>query len=114
MKAIRLFYNKDCDKCRRISSIHRKFDWFNRIDVSTDVPRTGPLRLGEIAVEEIATGRVFKGVEAVRQICEQVPLYRPLKLLLALPFVAQRVDRELQGCEGGSCTAPAPSVVQGP
>ena len=70
---------------------------------STDAPKTGPLRLGEIAVEDIATGETVKGAEAMRRLCRQIPAYRPLLPLLQLPFVARYIDKQLSSCDGDAC-----------
>jgi hypothetical protein len=104
LKRITIYRHKDCAKCARIARMHRFFDWLHRVETSTEVPGTGPLQLGEIAVEDARTGEITKGVEAVRRICRQIPAYAPLLPLLHLPFVARKVDREVRGCASGACS----------
>jgi hypothetical protein len=106
MKRITLYRNKDCIKCARISRVHHFFDWFRRVDSSTKTPRIGPLRAGEIAVEDQKSGEITQGVDAVRVIARLIPAYWVLLPLLYVPFVARRVDREARGCYDGSCAVP--------
>jgi hypothetical protein len=115
MKRITVFRNKDCVRCRRFARAHRLFDWFNRIEPSTDTPATGPLVPGEIAVLDHRTGQTLQGVDAVRLIFRQVPAYWPLLPLLSVPAFARWIDREVRGCADGSCAVPAanaPAQVQ--
>jgi hypothetical protein len=107
MAAITIHHNKDCARCRKIARVHRFFDWLDRVEVSTADPVTGPLRPGEIAVEDLRTGATYKGVKAVRLIFRQIPAYWPILPLLRVPFVARRVDREVRGCTDGGCGVPA-------
>ena len=110
MKRIALFHNRQCDKCRRIARTHKFFDWLNRIEVRTEEPRTGPLQLGEIAVEDLRTGEITKGVQAVRSIARQIPLYLPLRALSYMPPVAKYLDKQARGCANGSCEIPDRTV----
>ena len=106
MKRIAIFHNRQCDRCRRIARTHKLFDWRNFIEIRTEVPKTGALQLGEIAVEDLRTGEITKGVEAVRSIARQVPLYFPLRVLSYLPPVARYLDKQARGCNDGSCEIP--------
>jgi hypothetical protein len=106
MKRITIFHNKDCVKCRRIARVNRFFDWLGRVDISTADPRIGPMRPGEIAVEDARTGEIVQGVAAVRRIYRNIPAYWPLLPLLSVPFIARRIDRETRGCDDGSCAVP--------
>ena len=106
MRQITIYRNKDCSKCARIARVHKLFDWLGRLEISIDTPKTGLLQPGEIAVEDRRTGETVKGVEAVRRICRQIPVYMPLLLLLKIPAVARRVDSEAGGCTDGSCAVP--------
>ncbi len=108
MKFIRLYYNKDCQSCARSSArIERWLDWRDRVEFSTAIPATGPLRPGEIAVEDLATGRISKGVEAFRQLCRHIPIYIPDALLLLFPATRAWLDRTLCGCDGDACRVTA-------
>jgi hypothetical protein len=106
MKRMTVFHNKECARCRRIARVHRFFDWFNRVETSTDIPATGPLVPGEIAVLDHKTGQTLQGVEAVRLIYRNVPAYIPLLPFLRFPAIARWIDREVRGCQDGSCTVP--------
>ena len=110
MKRIVIFHNRQCDKCRRIARTHKFFDWLDRIEVCTAEPSTGPLQLGEIAVEELRTGEIAKGVEAVRSIARQIPLYFPLRVLAYVPPVAKYLDKQARGCADGTCEVPDRTV----
>jgi hypothetical protein len=110
MNRITIYHHPDCDRCRRIARAHRAFDWLGRVRTSTDVPPTGPLRLGEIAVEDVRTGETIRGVDAVRTIARNIPAYLPLLPLLRVPPIARWVDREVRGCSDGSCSVPAPKA----
>jgi len=107
MKQIRIYRNPDCAKCGRYARMHERFDWFGRIENSTATPSTGPLAMGEVVVQELATGRILRGAEALARISREIPAYAPLLLLLKLPAVRRAVDREMAGCSGESCELPA-------
>ena len=98
MKAIRLFRHPACAKCARYARMHHRFDWLDRLDDSTDVPPTGPLRFGEIAVQDLATGEMFKGVACFALLCRHIPAYRPMLLLLRFAPVRKMIEREVGGC----------------
>ena len=61
MKRIVIYRHPECKKCARMARLHHLFDWFNRVAVVTTTPRTGPLQMGEIIVEDLATGRFLAG-----------------------------------------------------
>jgi hypothetical protein len=100
MKKIRIHRHPRCPRCARLAALHRRFDWLDRIDDSTAAPPArAPLRLGEIAVQDLRTGALLEGVAAVRAIARQVPLYWPLVPLLWLPPIARRADADARGCD---------------
>ena len=104
MARITIYRNKDCARCAKIARMHKRFDWLDRVAVSTDLPPTGqPLRMGEIVVVDARSGEVAHGVEAVRAIFRQIPAYVPLRPFLRVPFIARRVDAEVRGCDDGAC-----------
>ena len=103
VKRITIYRHKDCVKCARIARFHGFFDWLNRVETSADTPKTGPLQLGEIAAEDARTGETKRGVDAVRQIARHIPAYAPFLPLLRVPFIAERVDRQVRGCADGGC-----------
>jgi len=106
MKKIRLYRHPDCAYCAKISNLHRRFDWLGRVELSADVPPTGPLRMGEIAVENLQTHEVLKGGFALRLLARQIPLYLGLLPLLYLPPVLRAMDARLSGCDGEACALP--------
>jgi hypothetical protein len=103
MRKIRIYRHPDCPKCARYARIHRSLDWLQRVDISTKTPRTGPLRLGEVVVENLEDGRLLKGADAFREICRQIPAYAPFLFLLRLPAVRAFAEREMTGCNGDAC-----------
>jgi hypothetical protein len=105
MRRIRIYHNPDCARCARHARAHKFFDWFDRVDVSTATPATGPLGLGEVVVRELATGRVLGGSDALELICCQIPLYAPMRLLLKIPALRDRVAKE-SGYAGAACDIP--------
>ncbi len=99
MSAIRIHRHPGCPRCARLASLHRRLDWLGRIEDSTaPPPGRGPLAMGEIAVHQLRTGVLHEGVEAVRSIARQVPLYWPLLPLLRIPVFARRADQDARGC----------------
>lgn len=114
MKRITIYRHPDCARCAKIGRFHRAFDWLDRVQLSTATPKIGPLRLGEIAVEDARTGETVKGVDAVRRIFRQVPAYTPFLPFLRIPVVARAVDRSVRGCEDGRCDVSVAQSGEGP
>ena len=104
MKTIRLYRNPKCVKCARLARIHRLFDWLNRLEDSTEDSPLGPLAPGEIAVQHLPTSTTFKGAESVKLLCKNIPAYWPCLPLFYLTMFRAFVDREVQGCNDGSCS----------
>ncbi|MBI2515474.1 MAG: hypothetical protein HYV95_01035 [Opitutae bacterium] len=107
MKRIRIYRHPDCAKCARYAKMHRALDWLNRIVTTTGTPPSGPLRLGQIVVEEVRTGEIHRGAEAFALICRQVPLYWPFLPLLAVPALRRAIAREINAGEDESCQSGA-------
>lgn len=103
MKKIRVYRNADCAKCARFARAGHLFDWLDRMDVSTETPTTGPLRLGEVVVEDLSSGRILKGAEGIELIFRNIPAYAPFRLLLRVPLVRRYIEKEVSGCEGDAC-----------
>jgi hypothetical protein len=103
MKTIRVYRNPHCAKCAKFAKANHFLDWLGRVDSSTDTPPTGPLRLGEIVIEEYATGQIHRGVEGVELIWHNIPLFMLFLPLLKIPAFRHYVDREARGCSGGAC-----------
>ncbi|HSN17338.1 MAG TPA: hypothetical protein VLV87_03930 [Gammaproteobacteria bacterium] len=106
MKRIRIYRNADCPKCARYARLHQRLDWSGRVEVSTAVPPTGPLAMGEVLVQELDSGRMLRGLEAARRITQVIPVYAPIRLLLRIPALARAADREMRGCSG-ACELPS-------
>lgn len=106
MKSILLYRNPGCAKCARFARMHHRFDWLNRFEDTTEDLVTGPLRMGEIAVKDLAAGETLKGAECFRLLCRNIPAYWPVLLLLHLPAFRRSIEREIGGCEGDACELP--------
>ena len=106
MKRIRIYRNPDCAKCARYARLHERLDWFGRVEISTAVPPTGPLAMGEVVVQDLQSGMIAQGVDAARRIAGEIPVYAPFLLLLKVPALARAADQEMRGC-GGACNLPA-------
>jgi hypothetical protein len=115
MKRIRVYRHAHCAKCARFARAGHFFDWLDRLDVSTETPTTGPLCLGEVVVEDLASGRFFKGAEGIELIFRNIPAYAPFRLLLRVPSLRRYVEKEVSRCEGNACeitSTPQPVVDQ--
>jgi len=83
--------------------VHHAVDWFNRIADTTTTPPTGPLRMGEVVVADLRTGRILRGAEGVKLVYQQAPAYWLLLPLLWIPRMRALIDREVRGCSDDSC-----------
>ena len=106
MTAIRLYRHPDCARCASYARIHRRLDWFGRVEHTTVTPPTGPLQPGEIAVQELRTARTLRGIECVRLLCRQIPLYWAVLPFTHIPAVRARIEREVGACADGACELP--------
>jgi hypothetical protein len=99
MKAVRIHRHPDCPRCARIARMHHRFDWLDRVEDTTAPPRSGVLRVGQIVVEDLRTGRLHGGAEAVEAIFRQIPLYWLILPLLKIPALRRRAtdDANAQG-----------------
>jgi hypothetical protein len=115
LKTIRLYRNPECVRCASLARMHHRFDWLNRFEDTTEIPSTGPLNIGEIAVQNLASGETLKGVECFKLLCTQIPAYWLLLLLFPLPAFRRYIEREVGGCDGAACefpNAPGAGVAQ--
>lgn len=103
MKKIRVYRHANCAKCARFAKVGLFFDWLDRMEVSTETSTTGPLRLGEVVMEDLSSGRIKKGAEGIALIFRNIPAYTPFLLRLRVPSVRHYVEKEVSGCEGDSC-----------
>jgi len=58
-----------------------------------------PLRLGEVVVEDIASGRILRGADGIEMVFRNIPAYMPFLLLLKVAAFRRYVDREVSGCD---------------
>lgn len=103
MPRVLIYRHPDCARCARIARWHHRLDVLRHIDDTTATPPTGPLRMGEIVVEDRATGRLARGLDAFRLLTRANPLYAPGRLMLAVPALRDRIERDLTGCSGDAC-----------
>jgi hypothetical protein len=97
MRVIRIYRNPDCPRCARYAKIHLALDWFHRIETSVEPTAVGLPRMREVLVENLATHELSQGFEAARLICQAIPAYAPLRLLLRLRSVEVWASREMRG-----------------
>lgn len=114
MSDILIYRHPDCAKCARIARTHHAFDLLGRVEDTTETPPTGPLRMGQIVVEDRASGRIEQGAEAFRLITRAVPFYAPARLLLKLPRFRSYIETEMGGCNGVACDVPPPDTAGDP
>lgn len=106
MKKIRLYRHPECQRCAGYARMHHRFDWLDRLEDSTEESPTGPLSLGEIAVQDLSTGVVLKGIDCFRLLCRNIPAYWPVLPITYLPFVRRRIESDIEGCSAGACNTP--------
>ena len=103
MRSIKLFYSASCEDCTKLAKQTKKLDWFGKVELSTEVPPSGPLNLGNIAVYHYRSNRVYTGVYATRKVCMYVPAYFIYGLILYFPPIRRFVGRGQVGCNGNAC-----------
>lgn len=113
MKRILIYRHPHCERCARIARLHHAVDWFDRIADTTATPATGPLRMGEIVVEDLATHRILRGAEALNLVYRQVIAYWPFLPLLWIPPTRAWLDRQIRGCADDSCQIAPPTDNSG-
>lgn len=107
MKRIRLYRHPECQRCAGYARMHHRFDWLDRFEDSTEESPTGPLSLGEIAVQDLSTGVTLKGIDCFRLLCRNLPAYWPVLPFTYLPFVRRRIESDIGGCSAGACNVPS-------
>ena len=103
MATVRLYRHPHCARCARFARWHRRLDWLNRFEDSTGVSPVGPLRLGEVVVQDLRRNTTLRGAAGFSLLCRQIPAYWPLLPLLWIPALRRRVEREFNGCGGSGC-----------
>lgn len=104
MAMIRLYRHADCARCARYARLHHRLDWLGRFEDSTGVSPVGPLRMGEVAVQDLRNGETLRGAAGFTLLCRQIPVYWPLLPFLRIPALCHRVEREFSGCADDNCT----------
>ena len=99
VKTICLYLHPDCGRSARDARRFQKLDWLRRLDVSIEAPATGPLRLGEIAVQDLRTGATMKGSDCYELLFRHIPACWPLLPLLHIPAVRDYAKREANGAD---------------
>ena len=92
---IRIYRNPDCVRCARISAVLKRLNWLRRADFSVQPPSSGALRLGEVVVEDLATGYILEGYAAFHTISRAIPAYLPLRILCVFPAVRGYFARQM-------------------
>ncbi len=107
MPTIRLYRHPDCARCAALSRMHERMDWLGRFESSTEpVPDGPPLKIGEIAVQDLRTGVTLRGIACIRLLCRQIPAYLPLLPLTHLAPIRRRIEHDIGGCTDGACDLP--------
>ena len=106
MKRIRVYRNPHCARCARFAKAHRVLDWLGRVDISTEDPTTGPLRMGEVVVEDLSDHQLLRGAEGIELIWRNIPAYALFLPLFRVPAFRRYVDKEVSGCDGDACEVP--------
>ena len=104
---IRLYRHPECQRCAGYARQHHRLDWLHRFEDTTNTPPIGPLRIGEIAVQDLRTAAIFKGIECFRLLCKHIPAYWPLLPLTYLPPVRRKIEVDIGGCVDQTCEVPA-------
>jgi hypothetical protein len=103
MPAIRPYRHPDCAKCARYAQLHHRLDWLGRFEDTTGISPVGPLRLGEVVVQDLCSGQTLRGAAGFALLCRQIPAYWLLPLL-RIPAPRRRIDREWHSCSDAGCT----------
>jgi len=100
---VRLYRHPCCARCARFARWHRRLDWLHRFEDSTGTSPVGPLRLSEVAVQDLRHDTTLRGAAGFTLLCRQIPAHWPLLPLLRIPALRRRVEREFHGCADNGC-----------
>jgi hypothetical protein len=103
MATVRLYRHRDCARCARFARWHHRLDWLGRFEDATGASPLGPLRKGEVVVQDLRSGHTLRGAEGFALLCRQIPAYWLLLPALRLPTVRRAIEHELGGCAGDRC-----------
>jgi hypothetical protein len=54
--------------------------------------------MGEVVVEDLATGHIHRGAEGIAMVWRNIPVFMLLLPLLWIPAFRRYVDSEVRGC----------------
>ena len=109
-KAIRVYRHPDCTSSMRLAKRRRQLDWLDRIEDVAAEPPTGPLRLGEIAVQDLSTGAIVRGADAVALLCRHLPVYWWFLPLLHVPARQLSLGQRMR-CDLAAVLLHAPPIL---
>ena len=98
-----LHYNSRCQDCVKLAEWNRRLDWLGRFERTVTPSPIGIPDVGDIHVVDHQEAKVFTGAYATQRICQNIPAYWPIALLMRLPFVFNQAVRQKPGCNGESC-----------
>jgi hypothetical protein len=98
-----LHYNSNCQDCVRLAQWNRRLDWLGRFGRTTEPSPMGTPEIGDIHVVDHQKSEVFSGAYATQVVCQNIPAYWPIALLMKLPFVFKRIARQKPGCNRDRC-----------
>lgn len=97
MTRIRIYCSPGSPECLSRARKYLLFDWLHRVVVSTASPPGGPLAAGETVVQDLDSGKLLRGADALDCIWRHVPLYLPMRLLLRIPAIWHKADQAMTG-----------------
>ena len=77
-------------------------DWLSRVELHAGESPLGEVPAGEIVVVDKRSGRAHTGVDAVRKLCLQLPLFFPYGLFLHFRFARGLAGEAKPGRAGGT------------
>lgn len=83
---------------------NRRLDWLGRFERTTQPSPMGIPDIGDIHVVDHQQATLFSGAYATQVVCQNIPVYWPLALLMKVPFVFRKVASQKPGCNGERCT----------
>ena len=98
-----LHYNSRCQDCVRLTQWNRRLDWLGRFERTAQPSPIGTPEIGDIHVVDNQNARIFSGAFATQVVCQNIPVYWPMALLMRLPFLFKKVASQKPGCNGDSC-----------
>jgi hypothetical protein len=98
-----LHYNSRCQDCVRLAECNHRLDWLSRFERTNEPSPMGAPEIGDIHVVDQQNSQIFSGAYATQVVCQNIPAYWPLALLMKLPFVFKQVAQRKPGCNGDRC-----------